>query len=182
MQKIKLKRKTDGEEVECIIKILNKDDLDDVLKLEKIIIKALPEQSLFQGDTKESIFNYLDKEGIACGVIHKKELIACGAMHFPKKNKDNLGLDIGLEEEELDHVAHIEINIVHPEYRGNGLQILLNEMLIEKAKEKGFFHILATVSPHNKVSHSNIEQLGLKTVTTKIKFGDKLRDIMYMKI
>jgi len=181
VQKIKLKRKTDGKEVECTVEILDGKSLKKIVELEKNIVENLPSRDLFQDDTDDLILDFLGRRGLAYGVINEDNLIACSALYFPGEREENLGIDIGLEED-LQTVVHLETIMVHPDYRGNGLQKILAEILIKEAKNRGFKHVLATVSPKNTVSYTNFEKLGFKKITTKIKFGDKLRDIMYMKI
>ena len=56
------------------------------------------------------------------GVLTGQGLIAYSIIRIPGNGEDNLGRDIGLPQEELGKVAHLQATVVHPLFRGNGLQ------------------------------------------------------------
>jgi predicted GNAT superfamily acetyltransferase len=182
MKSLLLRKKPDYIHVKATIKLLKKDDLKAILELQDYVYKKLPKKVVLAKISEQAVSKYLGGSGMAYGVFHNNDLVAYAISHFPKNHPNNLGLDIGLPEKELNRVVHLELQIVHPDFRGNGLQIILNKMMIEKAKKKNFAHILATVSPENKISHLNLEKLGLRIMTTKQKYGHGERYIMYMKI
>lgn len=165
-----------------LIRSLDESDVSDVLELQDNVYESLPNKDWFQKDSKRDIFKNITESGIGCGAFCGDVLIAHSIMSFPGIDTHNLGIDIDLPREELVHVAHIETVVVNPEYRGNGLQLILMKILIKKAMGKGYFHILATVSPQNDFSRKNFQRCGFKRIVTKLKYGSKLRDIVYLKL
>lgn len=165
------------------LRILKKYDLENILELQNYVCNSLPDETLFIKAGREFVLSHLQgKSGTVYGVFHHGRLIACSVLHFPGNGADNLGLYIHLPKKELNKVAHLEIQMVHPDFRGNGLQTIMCEIMLEEAVKNNFFHILATVSPKNIISRKNLEKIGLTTVKTKFKYGKNKRDIMYMTL
>lgn len=106
------------------------------------------------------------------GVFNEhNDLIAYRYVGFPGYDEKNLGYDINLNEKELGKVVHLETTVVHPDYRGNGLQSTTLEQMIPVVKNMGYMHLLCTVSPQNFYSLFNIMKNGLKIKALKKKYG-----------
>lgn len=101
---------------------------------------------------------------------------------LPGDREENLGRDIGLSQEELGKVAHMESVAILPEYRGNGLQYILMKTAEEELRKQGFRHLMCTVHPENKYSRNNMIKQGYRVVLTKEKYGGYLRDILLKEI
>lgn len=101
---------------------------------------------------------------------------------LPGDREENLGRDIGLSQEELGKVAHMESVAILPEYRGNGLQYILMKTAEEELRKHGFRHLMCTVHPENKYSRNNMIKQGYRVVLTKEKYGGYLRDILLKEI
>ena len=56
---------------------------------------------------------------------------------LPGTSRENLGYDIGLPQDELSLVAHMDTAPVLPEYRGQKLQYRLMQMAEEELKKEG---------------------------------------------
>ncbi|MDP2642560.1 MAG: GNAT family protein [Candidatus Peregrinibacteria bacterium] len=165
------------------LRILRKPDLQAILDLQDFVCESLPDKTLLIPASEQFLSNHLEvKQGAVYGIFHKNELIAYSILHFPGNDEDNLGVDIGLSKDELNKVAHLEIQMVHPDFRGNNFQNILNDVMLKEAKEKGYLHLLCTVSPDNIVSHKNLEKIGMIVMKTKFKYGGNKRDIMYMRL
>ena len=67
--------------------------------------------------------------------------------------------------------ANFKICIVHPEWRGHGLQVTLGEKLHEVARRRGIGLLCATASPHNIPSVRSLERLGYRPDRTLTKYG-----------
>ena len=67
--------------------------------------------------------------------------------------------------------ANFKICIVHPQWRGHGLQVMLGEKLHEVARRRGIGLLCATASPHNIPSVRSLERLGYRPDRTLTKYG-----------
>lgn len=101
---------------------------------------------------------------------------------IPGTEEFNLGRDIGLPEEELLLVVHMDTAAVLPEYRGNGLQGRLMKYVEEDLKTSGFRILCCTAHPDNRFSVNNILAQGYEVMMTKEKYGGLLRHIFMKRI
>jgi len=126
------------------------------------------------------VTSLLGEQGLSLGAYNSEaELIGYAAAYFPGKQADNLGLDLGFSQPELMRVAHLEVGLVHPFYRGRGWQSSLYQELIKAlAKEGSYRYLLSTVAPHNYPALRNSLRLQLYIGALQVKYGDKLRYIL----
>jgi ribosomal protein S18 acetylase RimI-like enzyme len=164
------------------MKFLDMTSIDDVMKLQEIMVQALPDKVVFRQTTPEEFRDLLALERSVIGVYTKDGLIAYNVVSFPGKDDDNFGADIGLAPEELEKVAHLKAVVVHPAYRGNQLQRRLAEIHQEILRDLGYCHVCSTVSPKNVISVQNHFASGFVIKGLKVKYIDRLRYIMYRNI
>jgi len=67
--------------------------------------------------------------------------------------------------------ANFKICIVHPQWRGHGLQVTLGKELHEEARRRGIGLLCATASPHNTASVRSLQKLGYTPDHTLTKYG-----------
>lgn len=170
------------EEVVYEMKFLGPDDIDDVIELQDTMARALPDKEIFRLTTPEEFRDLLSVQKSVIGVITEDELIAYNIVCFPGEDADNFGADIGLAWVELEKVAHLKAVVVHPSYRGNQIQRKLAEIHQEVIRDLGYCHVCSTVSPKNAISIQNHFASGFVIKGLKIKYGDRLRYIMYKNI
>ena len=100
-----------------------------------------------------------------------------GCLYPP--DEENLGVDLGLSADELSHVAHLEIAMTHPDFRGYHMHsvmcCLCSDYLLSDGRTE---FVMATVSPKNIPSRKALESAGLRCILQKEKYGGKLRCIM----
>ncbi|NTV28408.1 MAG: hypothetical protein HGA93_07025, partial [Methanothrix sp.] len=75
--------------------------------------------------------------------------------------------------------VHLATVVVHPAYRGNSLQGMMQGIHLDVAQRMGYEHVCCMVSPKNRPSLQNIFSHGLMIKALKIKFGWRLRYIMH---
>ncbi|WP_349947178.1 GNAT family N-acetyltransferase [Lacrimispora sp. BS-2] len=147
--------------------------------------QQIQEKDWFVADDSEYIFHTL-KEGNGIGYkAFEKDTGALAGVFIaalPGKGEENLGLDIGLPEEELAKVAHMETVAILPGYRGNGLQYSMMKSAEEELWKQGYRYLMCTVHPENRYSKDNMIKQGYKVVMTKEKYGGYLRDILLKKL
>lgn len=99
-----------------------------------------------------------------------------------KDNPDNLGRDISLPEHELNLVAHMDTVVVHPSFRGYGLQRKLTAKAEEELRAAGYRYLLCTVHPDNCFSRINMEKAGYRCVKQVLKYGGLPRLILMKEV
>lgn len=170
------------EDVAYQMKFLGLNSIDDVIKLQETMAQALPDKEIFRLTTQEEFRDLLALQRSIIGVLTEDGLIAYNVVNFPGKDGDNFGADIGLAPAELEKVAHLKAVVVHPDYRGNQLQRRLGKAHTEVLRDIGYCHVCSTVSPKNAISIQNHFANGFVVKGLKVKYGDRLRYIMYENI
>ncbi len=157
------------------------DDAQEISALMEEVYNRLENKSTYVCDSIEYIRDCLSGKGF--GVVatdSQGKIIGSFIMRYPGYSEDNLGRDIGLSEDKLPSVVHMESAVVLPEYRGNGIQqkmLLYAEELIDTDKYRYF---MSTVSPDNPASFRSLEKMGYRHILTKEKYGGLTRRI-YLK-
>nr|VFK25065.1 MAG: Ribosomal protein S18 acetylase RimI [Candidatus Kentron sp. MB]VFK29810.1 MAG: Ribosomal protein S18 acetylase RimI [Candidatus Kentron sp. MB]VFK74953.1 MAG: Ribosomal protein S18 acetylase RimI [Candidatus Kentron sp. MB] len=155
--------------------------LDDVMKLQHIVLNSLADRSFFYADTKEYMADLI-KTDIVLGCFTEDNLVAYRGIKFVIDKDENLGKDINLPESELPNVAHFDTIVVHPSYRENGFGYSLNTEALDVIRGRGRHHILVTVSPRNIASVNMFLKFGMKIKKFSLKYGGLERYIMHMDI
>lgn len=79
-------------------------------------------------------------------------------------------------------VGQIESTVVSPEYRGNGLQNIICDILEGLSRENCDKMIAATVYPENTYSLNTFKKRGYKVMADKLKYGGLRRYVMMKEI
>ena len=160
--------------------------IEDTKKIHEIMIltqEALEDKTLYVCDDLEYVESHVEKQGFAVVACTKDgTIVGSFLFRYPKFAEDNLGLDIGMKDEILEQVVHMESAVVLPEYRGNHLQeqmLCFGETLIDKNQ---YHYFMATVSPNNPASYLTFEKCGYQLIKTKKKYGGLLRRIYQKQV
>ena len=150
-----------------IIKKANAEDLYDIFSLMKQVYDDLEDKSLFVCDDIEFIKQQLTESGF--GVITKvnNSIAGCLIVRFPELESDNLGLDIGIADDELSKVVHIEAVVVAKKFRGHRLQKKMIKYAEQIIDSKKYYHLMATVSPDNHASLKSFLNCKFKKILRK---------------
>ncbi len=165
---------------EMIYRIAEIKDAMEIHSLMEQVYEQLDDQTLYVCDGLSFVQEHLSEKGFGLVVTFEEQLVGGLIVRFPQMEKDNLGLDIGLPESELCHVAHMESVVVHPDFRGRGIQSKLLQKAEEVLKKDQYQYLMATVAPKNAASIRSFENNGYQCVKTKEKYGGFLRRI-YLK-
>lgn len=79
-------------------------------------------------------------------------------------------------------IGHIESIGVHPNARGNGLQIKMLSEIEPHAKKRKLVYLFATVSKKNKVSRDNFKKMGYTQICEKDCYNGCQRIVISKKI
>ena len=144
------------------------------------VYEQMENKELFVCDDLDWVKAHMEKDGFAVVACDEQGNIAASLLVvYPGMSNDILGRDIGLAEEELVHVAHMETAVVLPQYRGQHLQRRLLQYAEAVLDKKQYWHLLSTISPDNPASYKSIEACGYQVMTTKEKYGGLMRRIYY---
>jgi len=146
------------------------------------MVQNLPDKEIFRLTAPEEFGELLAQKKTVIGVLTEDGLIAYNMVCFPDENDDNFGVDINLPQRELKKVAHLKAVVVHPAYRGNELQKRMANIHLKILPELGYQHVCSTVSPKNAISIQNHFANGFVIKGLTVKYGDRLRYIMYKNI
>lgn len=159
------------------LKMLYMANKTDILSLQVETVASIDTPESLQPLSSEEVDIILSGKGLVVGVYSKEALIAFRVLLEPPLDDEHLGLDIGLEDEQLSEVIYQEISIVQPHFRGMGLQQLMGQILMKEVKDMNYRYVLATVAPFNIPSLKDKFSHGLEIAALKLKYGGMLRYI-----
>jgi len=154
------------------------EDAEAIYRIMKQVHRELADKSLFVCDDLAFVKAHISESGfgvVACD--DSGQIVGSFLFRYPGEAADNLGRDIGLPEQELCRVVHMESAVVLPQYRGRHLQsqmLQYGEQLIDKSR---YIYFMTTVSPDNPASYLTFERAGYRIAATKEKYGGYLRRI-----
>lgn len=154
-------------------------DLDAIMALQETVCLAIENQELFVPTVREQNAVYLEKPNFILGCFDGQKLIAFCSFAVPGEDPENLGWDLGWPREKVCACAKLDTVVVHPAYRGGGLQRqLIRHSLALAGESHDIQFILTTVSPKNKYSLHNVQAAGFEICTKKLKYGGRERFIL----
>lgn len=100
-----------------------------------------------------------------------ERLAAAFDILIPGLDSFNYGYDLGFSKEALLRTVNMDTIVVHPDYRGQGLQRLLMKEAELWAVAQGYQTLMCTVHPDNSFSLNNMLKLGYRIEKTIPKYG-----------
>ncbi|MDI2587418.1 GNAT family N-acetyltransferase [Psychrobacillus sp. NEAU-3TGS] len=168
-------------EKDYIVRVLKEDSVEDILRLQDLVLETLINNDFLSPVTKEEYEDFVSKS-LMVGVFVEDKLVAFRALAIPEIDEHHLGYDIGLQREQLNKVVYQEITNVHPDYRGYGLQKKLGAIVMELLDASPYTHVCATVAPFNIASLKDKLSQGMVIGALKNKYADMLRYVFYKKL
>lgn len=161
---------------------LNSNFMEDIIVLQETVYNDLDNKEILATLTKEEWETILKGKGMLIGAFVQRQLIAIRALYIPDKTKDHLGYFLGLKDEELDRVIYQEISIVHPKFRGYGMQKLLGKVIMNELDKTKFDYVCATVMPYNIASLKDKFSQGFRIVSLTYFYEGKLRYVFALNL
>lgn len=103
--------------------------------------------------------------------MDKNRLAAAFNILIPGLDSVNYGYDLGFDEDSLLQAVNMDTIVVHPDYRGLGLQRKLMQEAEAWAAAQGYCTLLCTVHPDNSYSLNNMLKLGYQIEKKLPKYG-----------
>ncbi|KAA0765093.1 GNAT family N-acetyltransferase [Bacillus sp. SH5-2] len=166
------------------VTLLSSEHIEQILSLQNVVVEALEDNGRLQPLSQEEFQYILEGNGMMIGAFIENELIAFRALLVPPIDDEHLGLDIGLSEGELHRVIYQEISNVHPNCRGNGMQkILANIIMNELQKEDSKYdYVCCTVAPFNIPSLKDKFAQGMEIAALKEKYSGSMRYVFVKEL
>ena len=105
--------------------------------------------------------------------LDEEYIAAVFSVLYPGLDGYNYGYDLGLSEQELRQVIHMDTAAVHPDYRGHGLQARMVNLAESALSGKGKKILLCTVHPDNRYSLNNMLSQGYEIQMCIHKYGSE---------
>lgn len=137
--------------------------------LQNEVRAAMPHPEQFVPDTLENITTYL-REDLCIGAYDGERLGAYFILRYCGRSAHNYAAFLGVPREEWEHWANADSAVVHPDWRGNGLQRRMLEAALPLLPES-ITHLGATVSPANPYSLSNALACGFTIRARREMYG-----------
>ena len=98
------------------VRRLESGSLAAVIALQEYVIDQLTDKDMFLGRPHHILAQCLGAYGVAVGAYFAGELVAFRMIYYP--GEFNQGEYAGLPVAAWEHVAHVEVEAVHPQHRG----------------------------------------------------------------
>lgn len=154
------------------------DDLDKVMALQDAIVDALPDKDLYATFSREESLGQLEHD--ICIIAECNGEVAGYSVMIPNDpdNPENYGKYFNYDREQLAKTVSMDLTMVSPKYRGNGIQRMFNKLRLGMACEMGAHEALTTISPDNPYSYRNFLVLNFDIVDERELYGGKRRYIL----
>ncbi len=144
-------------------------DLPALWQLQQQVMACLPDPALFVPTPEQELAAQLE-HGFLLLVRDQRQIAGYICVEYCGASPRNYAADMGLSAAQLPLWANLDTVLVHPDYRGNGLQRLLLG-LAEQRLAPAIRGLGCTVSPHNPHSLHNFLACGYQPVCRKEKYG-----------
>lgn len=123
-------------------------------------------------DTPDEVREMMDNGTMSLWVAMDGDRLA-GAFDilYPGLEPYNYGYILGFSQEELLQVVNMDTAVVHPEYRGQGLQKHLMQCAEKELSKTGKHILMCTVHPDNSFSLHNVLSQGYAIQKTTAMYG-----------
>lgn len=146
-----------------------KADLPALWQLQKEIVACLPDPALFVATPEAELAAQLE-HGFLLQLRDQGQIAGYVCVEYCGASPRSYAADMGLDLSQQPFWANLDTVLVHPDYRGNGLQRLLLG-LAEQRLDPAIRGLGCTVSPHNPHSLDNFLACGYQPVCRKEKYG-----------
>ncbi|MFC0561333.1 GNAT family N-acetyltransferase [Halalkalibacter alkalisediminis] len=163
------------------VQTLNDQHRSQILQVQQHVVEHLQVKESLQSLTLEEFEHVFNEGGLMIGAFVGEQLIAFRALLFPGDDPENLGRDLGLSVAKQQKVVHQELTCVLPDYRGNGLQNQLAQLIMKKFSklQLPYRYLCCTVFPTNVPSVKDKFKQAMLIAKIKEKYSGKMRYIFF---
>ena len=151
---------------------LGLEHLDQLLAIEQEAIASLERPDLLRRNTPSMWRQCLLPPHLCLGAWDDKELAGFAVLYRSAPDDgESLAPLLSSIDASPYCSANFKICIVRPQWRGQHLQVLLGQHIIQESRKLGISLLCATASPHNHASVKNLLHLGFQPDHTLTKYG-----------
>lgn len=160
---------------------LTKEHHKEFVEINRIIRNNLVNSSWFMPFSEENLTKTFDDDSTLTiyGTIVDGTLACVSLYDTDEREWIELCDVLGVKSKK---VAELGGSMVLPEYRGKNLMQIVNQRLVEVAKESGLEYLVATAHPDNIASNKSLTKLGMECKTQITRAGKYLRNVYMMKL
>jgi hypothetical protein len=177
MESVFVLKKNGAHELQVVVRQCAKEELEDIMELQKTVYDTVTEKDTFVFSTEDELSESLATD-VCLGAYLSDRLIAFTLVVTSPYSPRNLGYYMDYSREQCDSCVTYDTTFVHPSFTGYGLQRLFLTLKDLIAAEAGAHEALATVSPDNTISLTNLKAGGFVIAEDKKLYGDRRRYIM----
>ena len=133
------------------IQALQTSHIEQLYSLHQEVLALVPHPHVIRRDTREFLLGNIYETGRTFGAFCGPTLVGYASVAFPGGSERNLAYDLPHLAIEPETVAIYDGSAVHPDHRGKGLQIVLNDYRGKFASAAGYYHFMGTVSPYEPI-------------------------------
>ncbi len=161
------------------LRFLGHDDLSALEEFRAFIFGQLPDIDAYFPETPEFAAQHLGERGVTLGLEAEGRLVACAVVGLPRPGMPAFVDDLPHPQPKLLSTAHIASCMVHPDFRGNGLQPLLVSMRALFALGAGRPHLFSRVALSNPISLANLLNAGFAVRRVLVMHSGRLRYLVH---
>lgn len=151
-----------------------------IFALQNEVRAAMPHPEQFVPDTLEHLARYVAHD-LCLGAWQDGRLGAYFILRYCGMGEENYARVMGIPQEEWPLWANADSAAVHPDWRGNGLQLRLAEAALQWLRPE-IVGIGATVSPENEYSLRNALAAGFEIVCRRRMYGGYDRYVLRRRL
>ncbi|MBO4961275.1 MAG: GNAT family N-acetyltransferase [Flavobacteriales bacterium] len=160
--------------------------IDTVMEIQKAAFAVMTNPQILRANTREMLLDCLENHyGIGVYTLEEGEekMVAFGVLYFPGNSDENLAHYLYDDIENYDIYANMKLIIVLPQYRGQGLQRSITEVLEYEARRRGIQELFCTISPYNPHSQNNMTAIGYEFITlVEGKYDGASRNVYHKRL
>lgn len=180
LEKGSISIKSDNNQHDYILRVLDINDLSAVMKLQSRLIDIMEQKELYVPITEEEMVQLFEGAGEALGLYIDNKLYAACSLLSQVPYESNMARELNFSEEELFRVAQLELSLVDPDLRGHKLQYRMAGILANRVRNKAEIrYLFTTVSPHNYPSIETVTSMGLYIAKLSKMYFDWDRYVVY---
>lgn len=158
------------------------EDLPEIMEIMETACERAKDKEWFFADSEETARRHIEEKGFTLKTEEDECIAGFLSVRFPGTDEDNLGSHLGLSQEEMMAVAHMEAAAVRPDFRGRGIQKSLMCKAEEILRDMPYRYLMGTAHPDNTYSVNNFLNLEYDIVDEGLKYGGLPRYVFCKRV
>jgi ribosomal protein S18 acetylase RimI-like enzyme len=159
-------------------------EANDVPDIYAVMLECLPtyDSSYCMPNEKSFFVDMIKRDGVVIIAEEVGKLVGYAVLDLNLGTERGNLLKLGIDEEDYMLTMNLEVCMVLPGYRRQGIQKLFIGEALKIAKTKNYKHIYSTTHPDNRASLTNLLKAGFKKVLLSHNSRKEPRLLMHKDI